>query len=113
MKPHGTYKLIGQARAAGQNGPDPLMGTAMRTQRIVDSLRYEIANSEHQHELRIRQVFTNPREIFRIELEVPEMNYQRTTLLDREALEELLEVDEIRALVRDPIDPTDSPGSAG
>jgi len=28
------------------------------------------------------------------------VNYQRTTLLDREALEELLEVDEIRALLR-------------
>jgi hypothetical protein len=31
------------------------------------------------------------------------MNYQRTTLLDRDALEELLEVDEIRALLREPI----------
>ena len=79
------------------------MGDALRTQRIVDSLRCEIANSDYTRELRIRQVFTNPREIFRIEFQVPEMNYQRTTLLDRDALEELLEVDEIRALLREPI----------
>ena len=103
MKPHGTYRLLGAQRERGEERPDPLLGSALRTQRIVDSLRYEISNSEHERELRIRQVFTNPREIFRVELEVPEMNYQRTTLLDREALEELLEADEIRALVRGPI----------
>jgi hypothetical protein len=104
MKPHGTYRLLGGRRSRDAAGPDPILGTAMRQQRIVDSLRCEISNSEHEHEIRIRQIFTNPREIFRIELEVPEMNYQRTTLLDRDALEELLEVDEIRALVREPID---------
>ena len=104
MKPHGTYRLHGARRDQGAARPDPLLGTAMRTQRIVDSLRCEISNGEHERELRIRQVFTNPREIFRIELAVPEMNYQRTTLLDRDALEELLEFDEIRALVRDPVD---------
>ena len=52
----------------------------------------------------IRQIFSTPREIFRVELEVPEMKYQRTTLIDRDALEELLEVEEICALVRDPVD---------
>lgn len=104
MKPHGTYKLLGGARTRASAAEAPLVSGALRTQRIVDSLRFEIANTELAHELRIRQVFTNPREIFRVELEVPEMNYQRTTLLDREALEELLEDDGIRARVREPID---------
>jgi hypothetical protein len=103
MKPHGTYRLLGSNHEPDDARPEVALGNAMRTQRIVDSLRCEISNSEYARELRIRQVFTNPREIFRIEFEVPEMNYQRTTLLDRDALEELLEVDEIRALLREPI----------
>jgi hypothetical protein len=50
--------------------------------------------------LRIRRIFTSPREVFRLEIDVPEMGYQRTTLLDREALDELLATDDVRALVR-------------
>jgi len=45
--------------------------------------------------------FENPREVFRLELELPELGYQRTTLLDREALDALLEADDVRARVRD------------
>jgi len=104
MKPHGTYRLLASPSEHRGSHPDLAIGDALRTQRIIDSLRCEIANDEYAGELRIRQVFTNPREIFRIEFEVPEMNYQRTTLLDRDSLEELLEVDEIRALLREPID---------
>jgi hypothetical protein len=44
-------------------------------------------------------VFKTPREIYRLELELPEFGYQRTTLLDREALEELLEADDVREAV--------------
>ncbi len=40
------------------------------------------------------------REIFRLELQLPELGYHRTTLLDRDALEELLEAEEIREVVR-------------
>jgi hypothetical protein len=45
-------------------------------------------------------VFETPREIFRLEIESPELAYQRTTLLDREALDELLEVDAVRTRLR-------------
>ena len=103
MKPPGTYRLLGDHRARQSTGSSPLPEGALRTQRIVDSLRWEIANNEQVAGVRIRQVFASPREIFRVELEVPEMSYQRITLLDRDALEELLEADEIRDLVRDPI----------
>ena len=49
--------------------------------------------------LRIRQVFETPREIYRLELELPELAYLRTTFLDRDALEELLAADDVRELV--------------
>jgi len=103
MKPRGSYKLLGGHRARNARDAIALLGGGMRAQRIVDSLRCEIAGSETVRSIRIRQIFSSPREIFRVELEMPELSYQRTTLLDRDALEELLEADEVRALVQDPI----------
>jgi hypothetical protein len=64
-----------------------------RSQKIVDSLCCEILEGSN---LRIRQVFEQPRAIYRIEFDLPEMSYQRTTLLDEETLEELLEIDAVR-----------------
>ena len=46
-------------------------------------------------------LFSSPREVFRLEIEVPELGYQRTTLLDRDALDELLATDDVRALVHE------------
>jgi len=51
MKRHGTYKIL-RPRESGADRPDPLLGNALRTQRIVDSLRCEISNNEHVQELR-------------------------------------------------------------
>ena len=79
---------------------DPILGGDRRLRRILDSLRNEIVEGGPGRNLRIRKVFQTPREIYRLELELPELAYQRTTLLDREALEELLEADEVRAVVR-------------
>ncbi|MGI9591300.1 MAG: hypothetical protein ACR2P8_08020 [Myxococcota bacterium] len=98
MKPRGTYKIGNRARSLDAL-IDPLARSEMRCQRIVESLRDEILGGGHGQNLRIRQVFRTPREIYRLELELPEMGYQRTTLLDRDALEELLAIDEVRALV--------------
>jgi hypothetical protein len=104
MKPHGTYKINNRARSL-DTLIDPLSRSEMRCQRIVESLRDEILGGGHGQNLRIRQVFRSPREIYRLELELPEMGYQRTTLLDRDALEELLAIDEVRALVvRSPLE---------
>jgi hypothetical protein len=79
---------------------EPLARSERRVQRILASLRNEILEGGGGRNLRIRQVFQTPREIYRLELEIPEFAYQRTTLLDRDALEELLEADEVRAIVR-------------
>ena len=96
MRPPGTFKLHGRARRAafGEFGPDAAY--ASRCDRIVDSLRNQILESNEDQSLRIRQVFEVPKEIYRIEIERPEQGYQRTTLLDRDALEDLLATDDVR-----------------
>lgn len=99
MKPRGTFKIANRS-SAFDAFLDPIVRSDMRVQRILESLRNEIVESGGSQSLRIRQVFTSPREIYRIELELPELGYQRTTLLDRDALEELLEAEEVRAVVR-------------
>ena len=99
MKPRGTYKITNRAHPLDARS-DPLVRSELRSQRIVESLRDEILGGGHGQNLRIRQVFRTPREIYRLELELPEMGYLRTTLLDRDALEELLAVDEVRERLR-------------
>jgi len=94
MKPHGTFKIASRNRAF-DDYLDPWMRSERRVQRIVESLRSDILDGTDRV-LRVRQVFHSPREIFRVELEIPEMSYQRVTLLDGDALEELLECDEVR-----------------
>ena len=98
MKPPGTYKLARRCSTT-PSLLDQLAPSEGRAQRIVDSLRDQILESGEN--LRIRQIFEEPRAIYRIEIDVPDLNYQRTTLLDGDALEELLEIDEIRVRVAD------------
>ena len=104
MKPPGTFKLLGRARRPANDAMDPMSLCEDRSDRIVDSLRAMILEGDEDQSLRIRQVFKNPKEIFRVEIDRPEQNYQRTTLLDRDALEELLATDDIRDRVLDLID---------
>jgi hypothetical protein len=99
MKPPGSYKLTHRARAPEPNYFDPFGLSFGRCERIVESLRHQILAGGPDQCLRIRQVFATPREIFRIEIQEPELSYHRTTLLDRDALEELLETEEVRERV--------------
>jgi hypothetical protein len=96
MRPPGAYKIAARARAF-----DPLLHpstrSARRVRRILDSLRTEIVEGG---EVRIRRVLKDPREIFRLELDMPALGYQRITLLDRESLELLLEADDVLERVR-------------
>jgi len=96
MRPPGSYKIAGRNRAFDAM-LIPELRSAERARRILDSLRNQILQDSDG--LRIRRIFTSPREVFRLEIDVPEMGYQRTTLLDREALDELLATDAVRALV--------------
>ncbi len=107
MKPPGSFKLTGRAKRHASE-PDDAMDPGVlcddRCDRIVDSLRMQILEADVDQHLRIRQIFENPREIFRVEIDRPGQGYLRTTLLDRDALEELLATDDVRARVTDSID---------
>ena len=92
----GSYKIASRNRSFDAVG-DPALGGVQRVQRILDSLIQQILQEGGCQSVRVRRVFSTPREIFRLELELPEFGYQRTTLLDRDALEELLEIDEVRS----------------
>lgn len=83
---------------------DPLTLCDDRSDRIVNSLRTQILEGDDEQSLRIRQIFSDPKEIYRVEIDHPDQNYQRTTLLDRDALEDLLATDDIRARVVDQLD---------
>jgi hypothetical protein len=104
MKPPGTFKLLGHARRSAADAMDPRALCDDRSDRIVNSLRTQILEGDDEQSLRIRQVFNDPKEIYRVEIERPDQGYQRTTLLDRDALEDLLATDDIRARVLDQLD---------
>ena len=108
MRSPGSFKIAHRPRLGRNTATqdemadphlDPLLSDDFRSQRVLDSLRSEILEGGGGRNLRIRRVFRTPREIYRLELTLPEFGYQRTTLLDRDALEELLEADEVRAVV--------------
>ncbi len=117
MKPYGTYKLryrdtrheplepdlsqpggVREATGAVDGFLASLTRSEHRVQRMLASLRDEILEGGGAG-LRIRRVFQTPREVYRLEIELPELGYQRTTLLDRDTLEELLEADDVREVV--------------
>ncbi len=115
MKPYGTYKIRYQrtaepgfrASAISRSLADPIEHAIhrvslaeRRTRRIVDSICDEVRGGGERSSLRIRRVFAAPREIFRVELDRPDLGYQRTTLLGREALEALLESDGVETAIQ-------------
>ena len=108
MRPPGSFKIarrhrLGPQKTRAKTAVTPCRHLPLsdedRPQRVLESLRSEILESGEAGNLRIRRVFQSPREFFRLEFEIPEREYQRTTLLDRDALEELLEADEVRAII--------------
>ena len=95
MKVPGSYKFASRARSY-ERGLHPALRGARRAQRILDSLRVELAGEDPCGEVRVRRILAEPVEVFRLEFERPELSYQRVTLLDRDCLEELLETDGVR-----------------
>ena len=102
MKMHGNYKLRYRSETTEPSYLDPFGFGPARAQRVVDSLRCQILQGGPDQSVRIRQVFWTPREIFRIEIREAQASYHRTTLIDRDALEDLLETADVRErFVRD------------
>ncbi len=94
MTRRGSFRIASRNRA-WESSLDPALQSAKRLERLLDSLCLEIQDSATT--VRARRVFERPREIFRLEIESPGLGYQRTTLLDRDALEELLAIDAVRS----------------
>ena len=94
----GSFKIAN--RRGYEHLLHPALRSARRAQRIIDSLRVELSNEGGS--LRVRRILSEPVEVFRLEFERPELGYQRTTLLDRECLEELMETDGLRHRIGDP-----------
>ncbi len=97
MRARGSYKIASRQRTFEETLHPALRGER-RIQRILDSLRNEIAAGGGVEGVRIRRILSEPREIWRLEIELPELGYQRTTLLDRDTLEELLAHEELQAI---------------
>jgi len=91
----GSYRIASRSRSYEAQLHPALRG-ARRVQRILDSLRLELAGEGGCGRVRVRRILKEPVEVFRLELERPELSYQRVTLLDRDCLEELLELDGVR-----------------
>ena len=100
VKRHGTYKIANRSRAL-EPYAHPQLRSERRVQRILESLRDEILRGDGPDTLRIRKILSEPREVYRLEIELPELGYQRVTLLERDILEELLAFEDVRARVRD------------
>jgi hypothetical protein len=67
---------------------DPSVRRARRVSGILASIQEDL----HQGgTAQVRMILRGPVELYRIELELPDLAYQRTTILDRETLTALLE----------------------
>jgi hypothetical protein len=67
---------------------DPDVRRQRRIRGIIDSIQDDLDNGGTAC---VRQILRGPRELYRLELERPDLAYQRTTILDRETLTTLLE----------------------
>jgi hypothetical protein len=90
----GSYRILMRSRRAVEDQLAPELAAVRRAERMLASLLDELRSGSTV--VRARCIFREPREIFRLEIANSERGYQRTTLLDREVLEELLEHDGVR-----------------
>ena len=67
---------------------DPWAGADRRVRGIIASIQQDVGQGGVAT---VRMVGGSSRELYRIEVDRPELAYQRTTILDRDALECLLE----------------------
>ncbi len=83
----GSFRLAHRARTL-ELYADPLGHRHRRVRRILASIQQDIDEGCTAF---VRQILCEPRELYRLELERPELAYQRITILDRDTLTTLLE----------------------
>ena len=87
----GTFRLGHRTEPTGLPAAmyaDPLGFSAHRVGRILASISTDIDEGGRAS---VRQILQGPRELYRVEVERPDLAYLRTTILDRDALDTLLE----------------------
>jgi len=104
MPQPGSFKVASRHRSF-ETSLDPAVQGKLRVKRTVESLREEIRDEATT--VRARRIFERPRELFRLEIQNPDMGYQRTTLLDRETLDALCSEDAVRCQLDPHLNPTD------
>ncbi len=90
----GSYRILMRSRRSVEDQLSPELAAMRRVERMLASLLDEFRCASTV--VRARCIFREPREIFRLEITNPERGYQRTTLLDRDVLDELLEHPDVR-----------------
>ena len=83
----GSFKIANQRRAFDVRS-NPWDIAERRIARILVSIQADLSEGGT---CRVRQILKNPRELYRLEIERPDMAYERITILDSDALEQLLE----------------------
>ncbi len=83
----GSFRHTSQARGF-ELYVDPVSHSERRVRRILASIQQDI---DEGCTALVRQILNQPRELYRLELERPDLSYQRTTILDRDTLTTLLE----------------------
>lgn len=83
----GSFRLAYQTRAM-EILANPLAFSRRRVGRILASIQHDI---DEGGTASVRQILKGPRELYRLEVERPDMSYLRTTILDRDTLDTLIE----------------------
>ena len=87
----GSFRFSNHVRSfeGGSFDGDPRRSSReRRVRRILASIQKDV---DEGGTARVRQILRSPQELYRIEVERPDMSYLRTTVLGREALTALLE----------------------
>lgn len=100
MQENGRFKIRSRNRAFDEYSANPERWLLRRSTRWIDALREEILDVGEEGRVHLRQIVEAPAALYRLELDRPDLSYQRTTLLDAENLETLLEDEAVRAVVR-------------
>ncbi|MFQ5699522.1 MAG: hypothetical protein ACE5IL_14715 [Myxococcota bacterium] len=83
----GSFKIASRNRRL-ERMLDPRIQRENRVRRIIDSIQSDLGEGGTA---RIRRILSTPRAVYRLELERPDLAYERTTILDEETLVALLE----------------------
>ncbi len=83
----GRFRLSNQPPGL-RAGLDPWGEGQRRVRAILHSIQQDVFEGATA---RVRQILSSPHELYRVEVEREEWSYLRTTILDRDALEALIE----------------------